>query len=352
MRELKGKMMATMMKRTAVLAAWSMAMAAAAIATNANAQSQVPAPGADSNPLSGQVAIPASIPVSQIPTGPVAGQPAAAVAQPPLALPPLPQGPGTKVDVNRVMGDVFGLTPNEIRQLRRQADEHQRAAAEAPSTPPKPVTTSVVASLAPGATPPVVRLAPGFATSIVVTDSTGSPWPIQNFVIGNASSMDVKRPVERDPEGSALSIVPKGYYSQSNLVLYLKGLATPVSMTFITGQKQVDYRVDLRVLGSGPNARIPQSAGMPSGTNSQLLSLLEGVAPEGAKPLRVSDPAAQAWMTKTGHVLLRTNLQIISPAWIGSVRSADGTSAYEMTAVSSILCLRDGQITSVSLQGW
>jgi len=210
----------------------------------------------------------------------------------------------------------------------------------------------VVASLAPGATPPVVRLAPGFATSIVVTDSSGSPWPIQNFVIGNASSMDVKRPVERDPEGSSLSIVPKGYYSQSNLVLYLKGLATPVSMTFITGQKQVDYRVDLRVLGSGPNARVPQSAGMPAGTNSQLLSLLEGVAPEGAKALRVSDPAAQAWMAKTGHVLVRTNLQIISPAWIGSVRSADGTTAYEMPAVPSILCLRDGQITSVSLQGW
>jgi intracellular multiplication protein IcmK len=356
MRETKGQLMA----KTKTVAAWAAGLALASAASAAFAQAAAPAGApALAAPTAAQAA-PAQTPAaalaaqgtispSQIPAGPAPA--AAAAAQPPLSLPPLPAAT-PKADANRVMDDVFGLTPDEIRKLRRESDERQRAASESPSTPPKPVTTSVVASLAPGATPPVVRLAPNFATSVIITDSTGAPWPIENFVAGSDGAVDVRRPVEKDPEGSALSIVPKGYYSQTNLVVYLKGLATPVAITFITGQKQVDYRVDLRVLGTGPNARASVAQGLPGGTDTQLLSLLEGVAPADAKPLQASDPAMQAWMGRNGHMLVRTSMQVISPAWIGSVRSADGTTAYEMPLVSTLLTLRGGAIVPVNVKGW
>ena len=37
----------------------------------------------------------------------------------------------------------------------------------------------------PGATPPAIRLAQGYVSSLVFVDSTGAPWPIASFDIGD-----------------------------------------------------------------------------------------------------------------------------------------------------------------------
>lgn len=275
-------------------------------------------------------------------------------AMPPQALPPLPEEvpvAAPKPDFDTVLSNTLGLTPSQIKTLRQEANARQRAASQLPETPPKPVTTMVSASTSPGSTAPVVRLFPGFATSMIVTDSTGQPWPIENFTVGHANMFDVKRLDAGN--GSALSIVPLGYYAQSNMILYLKGLPTPIAVSFVSGQKEVDFRVDLRVQGRGPNADIA-AAGLPSSTNPLLLSVLVGDVPSDAKKLKVSaqDDDLKAWMGHDGKMLVRSKLQVISPAWLGSVRSADGTSAYEMLPASRILVMRDGKIDQISVEGW
>lgn len=295
-------------------------------------------------------AIPAG---SALPNPQSVGQPAPGA---PRSLPPLPAqapagvaAPAPAATFEEIAANAFGMTADQIRQLRREADARQRAASQMPSTPPKPVTTQISASTAPGSTPPVVRLFPGFASSIVVTDATGQPWPIENFTVGHKDLFEVKR--LDGGAGSTLSVVPLGPYAQSNLIVYLKGLSTPIAVSFVAGQKEVDFRADLRVQGRGPNSQVSVT-GLPESTNTQLLSLLEGVPPSDAKPLRASADEVKVWMGKNGRMFLRTHLQVISPLWYGSVRSADGMNAYEMKMAGSILVMKNDKIESVNVEGW
>lgn len=265
----------------------------------------------------------------------------------PGTLPPLPV-PGEEINFSDLLRSSLGLTPEQIKEVRRELDKRQKAVSELPKTPPKPVTRSLSASVAPGAVPGVMRVFSGYASSLVVADSTGQPWPIENFAVGNKDLFEVER--MDSGNGSTLSIVPLNPYASSNLVLYLKGLPTPVALSLVAGQKEVDFRLDLRVQGRGPNAQTSM-AGLPVSTNNQLTSVLEGVAPSEARPLRVSSPEAQAWLTREGTMYLRTSLQVISPAWIGSMRSTDGMNAYELAPASSILILRDGVIERLIIEG-
>lgn len=243
---------------------------------------------------------------------------------------------------NSTMG---GVSPEQIKEIHKYLDEHQRAIAELPSTPPKPVTTSVSVSLSPGSTPPVIRLFPGYATSITVTDSTGAIWPVENWSMGNKKMFDIKRL----DDVAAFSVVPLGTYAQSNMVISLKGNPTPISVTFVTGQKEVDYRVDLRVQAVGPNAQLAVS-GLPANVNNELLSVLDGVVPQGSKNLKVEkDSLLSAWISPAGKYFIRTKHSVISPAFLSTVKSSDGTSVYEVMPTSVLLLMVDGKITQTKI---
>jgi len=102
-------------------------------------------------------------------------------------------------------------------------------------------------------------------------------------------------------------------YNYGNLAVRLRGLNTPVMLTLIPGQKAVDYRVDLRIQGFGPNAKsMPMEEGIPPSANDVLLHVLEGVPPAGSQRLTVSGGDARAW-TINDRMYVRTNLTILSP---------------------------------------
>jgi hypothetical protein len=83
-----------------------------------------------------------------------------------------------------------------------------------------------------------------------------------------------------------------------------------------------------------------------------LYTVLEGVPPLDSKELKVSGGEAKAWLGKNGRMYLRTPMKVISPTWIGSARSPDGMSAYEMMPANSIRVLRDGRIDTVGVDGF
>ena len=132
--------------------------------------------------------------------------PAQTLPIPPAAPPAAATSPAAKtavnispVDVGENIGDEafatmtqsqLPMTPNQIRTLRKLFDETQRAAAEYPGVPPRPTSSSIVVNLAPGATPPVIRLLSGFVTSLVFVDATGAPWPIKAIDIGDPQAFD------------------------------------------------------------------------------------------------------------------------------------------------------------------
>jgi intracellular multiplication protein IcmK len=122
-------------------------------------------------------------------------------------------------------------------------------------------------------------------------------------------------------------------------------------VTLISGQKAVDYRIDLRVPGNGPNAQALLGRALPSSADPTLLSILEGVAPKGSTALKISGGAAQGWYAN-GHLYLRTRLTLISPAWIATMSSPDGMKAYEMPKTPLILGFEDGQSIQLKVEGF
>ena len=240
------------------------------------------------------------------------------------------------------------LSPQQVVQLRQQIDMAQRAAAILPVVPPKPVSSTIMMNLAPGSTPPVIRLAQGYVSSIVFVDSTGAPWPIAAFDIGNPKNVNI----QWDGKSNILLMQAVAPYGSGDIVFRLVGLPTPITLELISGQRVVDYRVDVHVPGLGPNAKdIPIGSGLPESANSLLLGVLDGVAPAGSKQLMVRGADGLAWVLGE-KLYLRTRFTVLSPGWVSTMTSIDGMHAYELPKTSSVLISRYGEPFELRIEGY
>jgi intracellular multiplication protein IcmK len=244
--------------------------------------------------------------------------------------------------------NLIPLNPQQIIRLRKLYDNRERAIATTPRTPPKPTATSQIVSLSPGSTPPVIRLSQGFVSSLVFLDSTGAPWPIISYDLGNPQAFNI----QWDRSSNTLMVQSNKLYTYGNLAVRLKNLNTPVMLTLIPGQNAVDYRVDLRIQGYGPNAKVPTfGSGLPNGANPILLSVLDGVPPPNSKRLRVLGGEAEAWLQGKTKLFIRTRFTLLSPGWMATMSSADGTHVYELQKAPIILVSWHGQVRQLKLEG-
>ncbi len=246
----------------------------------------------------------------------------------------------------QLLDKISPLTPEQIIEVRKQQDKTQQAIATNPTAPPRPVSSTLTIDLSPGVTPPVIRLSAGFVTSLVFVDSSGQPWPIADYSLGNPKNFNI----QWDKKTNTLFIQSVSVYSSANLAIRLATLDTPIMLSLVSGQREVDYRVDLQVLGRGPNAMAPiVGDGLPT-TNYSLLSVLDGVAPPGSQELQVSGDYGRAWISQ-GKLIFRTQLTVLSPAWSALVSSPDGTRVYEMSQTPLILASQNGKPIKIELKG-
>lgn len=252
-----------------------------------------------------------------------------------------------KLAYDNVEDQLFPLSDDEIKKLRRKFNGNEFVRTLPVDTPPKPIATSQFVNLSPGSIPPVIRLSQGFVSSLVFLDSTGSPWPISAYDLGDPSAFNI----QWDKTSNTLMIQSNKLYTYGNLAVRLRDLNTPVMLTLIPGQKAVDYRVDLRVQGYGPNAKnMPMEEGLPPSASDVLLHVLDGVPPPSSKRLTVSGGDARAWLLEN-KMFVRTNLTILSPGWIGSMTSADGMHAYEMQKSPVLLVSWHGKVMQLKVEG-
>lgn len=237
------------------------------------------------------------------------------------------------------------LSPDQIIQLRKMLDMTEQAAATSPTTPPLPVSSSMMVSLEPGSLPPLIRLASGFVSSVVFVDSTGAPWPIASYSMGNPNEFNL----QWDDISNTLFIQSLQTYSHGNLAVRLADLPTPVMISLVSGQKEVDYRADLQIKGRGPNATAPI---VPSTVRNDrtLIDLLDGLPPKDSVKLQLIPDLGSAW-TKGNTLYIRTQQTMLSPAWTNTVASADGTRVYEMPKTPFVLMSHQGNSISVELKG-
>ncbi len=234
------------------------------------------------------------------------------------------------------------LTPEEVRTMLGKFRE-SREAAETPITVPEPKIRVETVSLDPSAAPLLIKLSPGYVSTISILDSTGMPWAIQD--VSWAGRADVDSP---ESGGHVLRITPNAAHGSGNISIRLVDLITPVTFRFEIGLEEVDYRFDARLPKQGPLAKTPliEYGGIKSvaGDNKNITSVLDGTVTGGedAKKLLLEgvDGRTSAWNID-GTVYLRTPLTLLSPAWNESAASGDGMNVYTLEDTPVIL-LSDG----------
>lgn len=237
------------------------------------------------------------------------------------------------------------LSPAQIEMLRRLVDGAERAAATPPRITPKPVSTAVTANLAPGKQPPVVRLFDGYVTSILFIDAAGELLPIvsADLMKGEFKAFPI------DKGSNVLKLIPATPYATGNISVTLSGVSAPVVLTLVSGQRDVDYRVDVRVTGGNVSARLATKGDDWPQTNPTMLEFLSGLIPDGARALVTDNPDVQVWALN-GSYYVRTALSLLSPAYTNPGKSSDGTSFYQIPPTPVLVVSAAGVLKHVNVE--
>lgn len=248
---------------------------------------------------------------------------------------------------NMLVDDVLPLSPDQITRLHKYYDLTLQAKAAPANPPPNPQFTSTIVNLEPGSTAPVVRLAAGFITSLIFVDATGAPFPLTAYSLGDPQNFNI----QWDQKSNTLFVQSLKQYAHGNLAVQLWGLNTPVMITLVSGQRNVDFRVDFQVGARGPDAVAPVvDTTFDAKVNPVLINLLDGVPPIGSVKLGVAGGPGDAWYTDN-RMYFRTKLTVLSPAWTGTASSPDGTHVYEMMPTPRILASQNGKAIDIKLSG-
>ena len=252
-----------------------------------------------------------------------------------------------KAAFSELLGKTMPMTPDQIHDFKKAVDTTQRAVAIPANAPPKPMSSTLLVSLAPGEQPPAIKMSQGFISSLVFVDASGAPWPIQAYDLGNSQAFNV----QWDKTTNVMMIQPLQPYTYANLAIRLQKLGPPVMLTLVPGQAVVDYRVDVTVLGQGPNSSGMESrVGLPKDASAALLGVLDGIPPEGSKTMTVADGSGQAWVLG-GVMYFRSRYTVLSPAWLDSMQSPDGMHAYQLPVTPLLLISKLGKPIEVGIQG-
>ncbi|MEL7595413.1 DotH/IcmK family type IV secretion protein [Aeromonas veronii] len=265
-------------------------------------------------------------------------------------IPDLPLPPVAEKAFDNVQTATMPLTPDQVRELRKRMDEMEQAASEMPRFVPVQETRQVVVDLRPGSVSPVVRLWPGYITSLMFVDEVGQPVYVMDVsqpTIAGKEIFSIDWGKNKEQRTHIIRMGPNSTYARGNISLQLNGVVSPVSLTVISGQRSVDDRVDLRIRG----LNIPTSGiELPSDADPDLLPVLSGITPQGATQLKTSSDFVSAWK-KGAFLYLRVSGVHMSPAPLSMRVSADGTQAVKVPLTTRVTVSIGGNRSMIRIEG-
>lgn len=244
------------------------------------------------------------------------------------------------------------LTPDQYERLKGIFLDRARQRSTPYTTPPKPVTRTLMVNLDPGVEPPVLRLTRGQQTSIVFSDVSGQPWFIERvslnrqlFSDGRQGGVNTGTPTagagQGEPPTNVLTLEALQPASYGNVTVTLRGQSTPVIFVLASAQTEADMRVDAKVPGTNPDASHAVTLQATPTLDNALPYFLDGVPPTSAKRLRVTGLDAEAWVFERNlYVKARANAQY--PAYMAAARSTSGVSVYRYHGVPKAVTFTTG----------
>jgi intracellular multiplication protein IcmK len=277
--------------------------------------------------------------------------------------PSLPSGMSAE-ELKAVIDSQLPLSPAQVRATREAGIAVERATKERVGPSPTPVSTTIRIRLSPGVAPQVLRVAAGYASTLVFSDATGAPWNVMKVRAGQKGQIEI--PDEVNEERGAgqtgrtnmFTVTPLSDVVSTNLVVFLQDSPVPIVLLVASGQPEVDLRADAIVQARGPGAVAPLVARTTTDSIPvHLTSMLSGIAPSGAKALKIlkSDvPDVQAWVLGA-RMYVRSRANVLSPPVPsdGKVASGpDGTKVFELPFAPEVLLMQGGSVGKLSLGGF
>lgn len=249
--------------------------------------------------------------------------------------------------IENSMESEFPLTNDEIKIFRIM--QHERARAEN-----SPISENIsldirTQSYSISSSDPIeLHVMQGYASSLVLFDSTGQPWPLVGDVVGDSAAF---RPRNISSTNNTIVFEVLKPFSESNALITIAGESTPIVIKLIDNGKNVDTRLSVRIPKPGPNATIkPFQTKDYSDDDPALMTVLNGdIGSLGSyQVFDVAGADAEAILYQ-GWLYLRTEHLLASPAWINYSTSPTGVHAYKLKPVSELLLSVNGELTNTSL---
>ncbi|EHO4425281.1 hypothetical protein KJU82_003979 [Salmonella enterica] len=218
-----------------------------------------------------------------------------------------------------------------------------------------PRSSSQTINLSPGASQPVVRVAPGRPTYIVFEDITGSPWPLADKVINSGG--DNRFYVRSFTDTPIVLVQPLVTYGNGDIGVLLKDLPVPITIVLANTEPNAsdktfvyDSRINLRIPRRGPLAPAHSitSISKIALSSPELQSMLDGIAPDDATRLKTDNPQVKAWR-RGDKLYLRTTMESKSQ-FSKTLSSADGTHVYEMELSPFVAFMQQGSTVTVKVE--
>ena len=275
----------------------------------------------------------------------------------------LGQTPPTQGQSNQKAQEAQALFEESLRQMmpldeahiqdyRQRSDQRERAL-----LPVYPAlnSRSVRVALDPGSTPVKIFTTANIATSLVIHDATGQPWPITSITNGGPAFFQVLRP--ELPDGNLLNVMPTQGYGTSTIVVTLENQDIPLvirleSDSVRSPQRKADALVLFQIAAYGPKAKIPAIESIKETVDSTMLAFLDRVPPDEAVRVQM-EPGMEklsVWRFNNTHYI-RTSHTLMWPAWTASVNGAGNVKCYEAPITSRIMISKNGQIQTIVLKG-
>lgn len=187
----------------------------------------------------------------------------------------------------------------------------------------------------------------GLASSLVFFDSTGEPWPVEGDVIGDSSAYESN--IMNSRNVVTFNILKE--FTETNALITLEGMSTPLVFKLVSNGKDNDDRLSARMQTPGPNAKVTLYMDQQfENKDPYMVELMNNSFTEQGEEYRLKGISGKVFINGN-KMYVKTFETLVSPAWMGEMKSSTGYNLYELKPTSKLLFNVDGRIVQAKVEG-